>query len=206
MLPEITDKEIDVESAAAKVIEDRELLPELLDGLTAKDETIRYNCSRVLTIISEEYGTVLYPEWGYFFELLKSKNAYHRMSSLQIIANLTRVDTDNKFEGSFDEYYSLLRDRGTVVAAHLAANSGKIARAKPHLQAKITGTLLNIDSIHPGKQVEMVKSYVIAALDEYFEEAAGKDEIIEFVKKQLNSESPKTRKQAGSFLSKYAGK
>jgi hypothetical protein len=203
MLTEMNDKNVDVEVVAGKALKDESLLSELLDGLKLKNETVRYNCFKVLMRISEEHASVLYPKWDYFVELMGTDNAYHRLSGLQIIANLASVDIDNRFDEIFDSYFGLLGSKGTIVAAYVAVNSGKIAKAKPHLQARITDILLNIDKIHTGKQIEMIKSGVIEALDKYFEEAENRDAIVEFVRNQLNSESPKTRRQAKEFLNKW---
>lgn len=93
-----------------------------------------------------------------------------------------------------------------MTAGHVAFTSGKIAKAKPNLQSKITDKLLNINTIYQGKQIELIKAYVIDAFDEYFDEAKNKKEIVEFVKKQLKSESPKTRKKAKEFLEKIGNK
>ena len=204
MLNEMDDKNVDIEVVAEEALKNENLLSELLDGLKSKKETLRYNCFKVLMRISEEHGSVLYPEWDYFVELMSIDNAYQKLSGLQIIANLARVDTDNRFEEIFDSYFSLLGGKGTIVAAYIAMNSGKIVKAKPHLQTRITDILLNIDKIHTGKQIEMIKSGVIESLDKYFEEAENRGAIVEFVKNQLNSESPKTREQAKEFLSKWA--
>ena len=204
MLNEMDDNNVNIEVVAEEALKNENLLSELLDGLKSKKETLRYNCFKVLMRISEEHGSVLYPEWDYFVELMSIDNAYQKLSGLQIIANLARVDTDNRFEEIFDSYFGLLGSKGTIVAAYIAMNSGKIAKAKPHLQVRITDILLNIDKIHTGKQIEMIKGSVIESLDKYFEEAENRDAIVEFVKNQLNSESPKTREQAKEFFSKWA--
>ena len=203
MLPEMSDKDVDIKSVAAQALRDEKLLSELLDGLTSKEETLRYNCFKVLMLISEENGAVLYPRWDYFAELMASDNTYRKMSGIQLIASLTKVDTDKRFDQIFDRYYSLLGEKGMIVPAYVAANSGKIARAKPYLQDKITDRLLNIDRVYSGKQPALIKGYAIEAFGEYFAEAGNKNEIIEFVRNQLNSDSPRTRKQAENFLNKW---
>ena len=65
--------------------------------------------------------------------------------------------------------------------------------------------MLNIENIHPGKQIELVKSAIIESFSEFFEKSENKDAIVDFVKKQLNSESPKTRKIAKEFLERFGG-
>ena len=202
IIPELDKKDVDVASLAKRVLEDMEVLPELLDGILAKKDFIRFNSFKVLLFISEEHPEVLYPRWGFFSGLLDSDNSYQQYIAIYLITSLTRVDDSARLEGIFDKLYSILDGEGTITAAHLARNSGKIARAKPELRAKITERLLNIDRNHRGKQKELIKGHAIEAFDNYFEEAENQPEILEFVRKQLQSQSPKTRKLAREFLKK----
>jgi hypothetical protein len=202
IIPELDKKDVDVASLAKRVLEDMEVLPELLDGILAKKDFIRFNSFKVLLFISEEHPEVLYPRWDFFSGLLDSDNSYQQYIAIYLITSLARVDDSARLEGIFDKLYSILDGEGTITAAHLARNSGKIARAKPELRARITERLLNIDRNHRGKQKELIKGHAIEAFDEYFEDAENQPEILEFVRKQLQSQSPKTRKLAREFLKK----
>ena len=159
---------------------------------------MRFNCFKVLHYISEKNPHVLYPKWDFFVSLFESDNAYHKLIAVRILANLTHADKENKFEDIFDRYYNLLNG-SVIVAGHLAACSGTIANAKPELRSKITQRLLSIDKTMQ-KHKDLVKAYAIDAFNEYFREAENKSEILQFVKEQLNSTSPKTRKKAKQFL------
>ena len=64
MLPEMNDKNADIKAIAEKTLADRELLTEILDGLTSKEERLRYNCHKVVMHISETNGELLYPQLG----------------------------------------------------------------------------------------------------------------------------------------------
>ena len=204
MLSDMGKKSIDVESVAKEAIKDDDVLAELLDGILSKKETIRYNSFKVLLLISEEHPELLCPKWDFFVGLLESDNTSHKYIAIYIIANLTRLDKENNFEKIFDKYYNLLDDKSIIPAGHVAGNSGKIARARPKLQTKITDKLLSIDETHhEPERRELIKGYAIESFSEYFEEAENKREIIEFVKKQLNSKSPRTRKKAKEFLEKW---
>jgi len=203
ILAELDNKDVDVEKIAKKILKDNKIISELLEGVLSKKDEIRFNSHNVLMLISKEHPEMIYNEWDFFEDLLNSDNNYQKYIAIHIIANLTEFDTENKFEKIFERYYSILAGNGTMVAGHLVGNSGKIAKAKPKLQTKITNKLLNIDDIHQGKQKELIKAYAIEAFDEYFNESKNKKEIVEFVKKQLKSESPKTRKKAKEFLKKW---
>lgn len=203
MIPELQKKDIDPKKFAEKIIKKPDLIKQYLDGFLSKNETYRYNCFKVIFIVSEENPDILYPYWEFFENHLRSKNNYHKMSAVLIIANLTSVDKEKKFERLFDEFYGYLKSKKTITSMYIVKSSGKIAKSKPHLINKITKILLNIEKIHPGKQIELIKSAVIESFSDYFEEIENKKEVIAFVKKQTDSDSPKTRKIAKDFLNKY---
>lgn len=191
MLPEMNHKEVDIEAVAEKASADKELLSQILAGLTLKGETLRYNCHRVLMHISERNGELLYHKWDYFVELLGSDNSYRKMSAVQIIANLTKVDTENRFEKIVDKYYGLLDDKSMIVAIYVAASSAEIVRAKPQLEREITNRLLDIDKTHhPEERKLLIKAGAIEAFNKYFREAADKERIIAFIREEQNCVSP----------------
>jgi hypothetical protein len=197
----LNNKNINIKAVAKKALKDDKLLAELLDNLWSKNETIRYNSHKVLCLISQEHPRILYPQWDYFTQFLKSDNTYHKLSAIHILANLIKADTKGKFEKMFDRFYRLLDDKSFITAAYLAGASGKIARAKPKLQAKITNRLLSIDETHHQQErKDLVKASIIEAFEEYFDQTRNKKRILEFVEKQLNCESPKTRKIAKEFM------
>jgi len=203
MISNLQNKNIDPKKYAEKITKKPDLIKQYLEGLLSKNETFRYNCFKVLYVVSEKNPDILYPYWDFFENHLRSKNNYHKMSAVLIIANLTAVDKEKKFERLFNEFYGYLKSEKTITSIYIVKSSGKIANSKPHLIEKITKILLNIEKIHPGKQIELVKSAVIESFSDYFEKIENKEEIIDFVKKQTNSDSPKTRKIAKDFLNKY---
>ncbi|MDD1775697.1 MAG: hypothetical protein LUQ24_09225 [Methanobacterium sp.] len=197
---DLADKLVDVDQLAQDALIDEELFAELLREIKSKDNTIRSNSYRTLLIISEEEPEFLYPHWNYFADMLKSPNNYHKFIAIYILANLTRVDDDNKFLEIFDDYYGILGGDKVMNASHVAANSPIIIKNKPELQERIIEKLLNIENIHQGKQKELVKAYAIEALRKIYPDAPDKEKIMEFVKDQLESSSPKTRDMASCFL------
>lgn len=197
----LNNKSINIKAVAKRVLKDDKLLAELLSNLWSKNETIRYNSHKVLLFITEEQPQALYSHWDYFVKFLESDNTYHKLSAIHLLANLTKVDTRGKFEKMFNRFYGLLDDKSFITAAYLAGASGRIAKAKPKLQTKITNRLLSIDKTHhEPERIDLVKGYIIESFKEYFKESKNKKKIIEFVKKQLESKSPKTQKIAKDFI------
>ena len=203
MIPDLLNKNISPENYAEKLIKKPEQIKQYLEGLLSKNETYRYNCFKIMHIVSEKKPQILYPYWDTFENHLRSENDYHKMSAVLIIADLISVDTERKFENIFNEFYDNLKSEKTFTPLYIVKSSGKIANSKPQLVKRITEILLNIEKIHPGKQIELIKSAVIESFSDYFKYIENKKEIIDFTKKQVNSTSPKTRKTAKEFLKKY---
>jgi hypothetical protein len=208
MLAELNDKNADIDGIAQKALHDPKLLSELLEGLDLKvspksgEETIRYNCFKVLTRITETQADALYPEWERLAAVrLKSDNSYHKMAAIQLIARLVEADKENKFETIFEQFYGSLDDPSVIVAIYTASASGRIVRARPELESRVTDRLLGIDDTHhTSGHKALIAAGVIQAFNEYFELSANRSRIIDFAKTQQGSESPKTRKLAKTFL------
>lgn len=206
MIKGLDKRNINFNSYANELINGKEMISEYLDGLVSKNETYRYNCFNVLNVVSEKNPGFLYHHWDFFENHLRSNNNYHKIASVTIIANLTAVDKEKRFENFFDEFYSNLKTEKTIVPIYILKYSGRIVNFKPDLEEKITNIFLNIESIHTAKQIELVKSAIIESFSEFFNKVKSKNKIINFVEKQLNSESPKTRKISKEFLEKWRDK
>lgn len=183
-------------------MKDEKVLQELLNGVLSKKDAVRYSSFKALNILSEKHPEKLYGKWDFFADLMRNDNTHRKYIAIYIIANLTRADAENKFEKLFEAYYGLLGDKSVIPPAHVAVNSGKIALAKPKLEAEITSRLLDIDATVQ-RHKDLVKASAIDAFEVYFEKSNDKARIIEFVKAQLNCESPKTREKAKAFLKKW---
>ena len=184
-------------------------LQDLLDGISPKTQksVIRENSSKALLSLSKTNPEVLLPYWAYFVRLLKSSNGFSKYVAVHIIANLIDAGDEGRFEKSFNTFYKLLNDESVMVASHVAGVSGRIARAKPALQSKITRQLLDIDQTHfPPDRQALIISYAIPSLDEYFADATPRDQdrILAFVQKQVDCPSTKTSKLANDFVEKWS--
>lgn len=208
ILQKLVDKSLTKEELLKKVKQDFDLLPILLDGLHSSKAAIRYGCAKVLMDLSEENPKILYPYMASFIDLLDSKYRILTWNALAIIANLTKVDTEKKFDAVFAKYYSFMNDEYMVTVANVVGNSSKIALAKPYLVPKIIDELLKIEDISISPHLTEECKRVIAqkgikAIDSFFDEIEDKERVISFVKKHLNSPRETLRKAAEDFLKKW---
>ena len=207
MTIDLNDKKLDIEAAAKEVMTDEKFYTELLDNLLSKNETLRYNSSKILFSITQQNPELLYDKWDDLVKHLDSDNTYHKLSAVLLLGNLTKADKDKKFEKLFNKYYSLLDDKSFITAAYISQASSTIAIAKPGLQTKITNKLLSIDETHHiQERKDLVKASIIDTFAQYFLNAKNKKAILDFVETQLTSQSPKTRKKAKEFLKQFKSK
>lgn len=204
MMPDLDKKDVSVEDIAKKVTDNKKMINDLLENLSSDKAVIKFKSLKVLMYLSEHQPEILYPKWDFFVDLLDNENTFLRSGGAIMLANLTRVDKEKKFETIFDRYYNLLEDKSMINAANIAGRSGMIAKAKPHLQDKITDKLLYIDKTHHGLECKnIIKGKAILSFYEYIDEYDSKEKIIRFTKKELKNTRSATRKKAEKLLKKW---
>jgi hypothetical protein len=205
----LLDKSMTKEELLNRVKQDFSLIPFLLKGVGSSKAAVRYGCAKVLMDLSEEHPEKLYPHFGSFIDLLDSKYRILTWNALAIIANLTRVDTDKKFDAVFDKYYSFLDNDYMVTVANVVGNSGTIALAKPYLTPKITDELLKVQHISTGPHLteeckRVIAQHTIKTLDLFFDRIDQKERVLSFVRVHLDSPRKKLRTVAEKFLKKWS--
>ncbi len=204
----LMNKTVTKEELLDRVKEDFSLIPLLLKGVDHLKAAVRYGCSKVLMDLSEEHPEKLYSHFDFFVSLLDSKYRILTWNALAIVANLTRVDTDKKFDAVFDKYYSFLGNDYMVTVANVVGNSSKIALAKPYLIPKITDELLKAQDISTTPHLteeckRVIAQQAIKTLDLFFDRIDQKERVISFVKLHLDSPRKKLRTAAEKFLKKW---
>ena len=209
LLGKLADKSMQTEELFQTVEQDFALLPQLLEGVSSSKASIRYGCAKVLMDLSEVHPEKLYPYMDSFVDLLDSKHRILIWNALAIIANLTRVDKDKKFDTAFDKYYSFVNDEYMVTVANVVGHSGKIALAKPYLADKITDELLKIENIsvtpHLTEECKrVIAEKAIKSFDLFFDKVTQKKKVISFVEKHTSSPRTTLRAVAKNFLKKWS--
>lgn len=193
-----------VREITEKAQKDSKLLELVLDGVTSKNESYRYNCSKVLSRISEQDPELLYPEWNRFEILLRSENAFHRAIAVYVIARLASVDMEEKFEKIFNKYFGMLDDKSLMISRYVAQNAGIIAKSKPKLMNRITLKLLKVEETHfdQGRR-DLISGDALESFEEYFEKSKHKEKIIALARRLEKSRSPRAKMIAKKFLHQH---
>jgi hypothetical protein len=204
----LVNKTMTKEELLRKVKQDFSLIPLLLDGVNSPKAAVRYGCAKVLMDLSAEHPEKLYPHLDSFIDLLDSKYRILTWNALAIIANLTSVDVDKKFDAIFEKYYSFLGNDYMVTVANVVGNSGTIAKAKPYLVPKITEELLKVQdlSVTPHLTEEckrVIAQQTIKTFDLFFDRIDQKEQVLSFVESCRDSPREKLRSAAEDFLEKW---
>ena len=128
---------------ASRVL-NKEGIPQLIEWLNLKDDSIRYQAFLLLQNRSIFFDDV-YPYWDTFRNKLKNDNSYQRNIGLMLIAENVKWDGENRMEDTIDEYLILLNDERPITIRQCIQALGKIAAAKPGLNDKIASSLISFD-------------------------------------------------------------
>ncbi len=124
---------------------------------------------------------------------------------MDILANLSAVDSQEKIGAIFEKFYMFLSDESMVTDGHVVDNSWKIVKTKPKYQKKITDSLLELENIprdHECQSILLGKA--VLSFDKYFDEIQDKEKVISIVKRQLYSPRNATNVKAERFLKKHS--
>lgn len=205
LLQQIIQEGINKEPIADKIITKSELLPEVLEGLSSDKPNIKYGCAKVLNIISEKDPKILYPKIDFFIDLLDNDNKILQWNAILIIANLTAVDSKNKFEKIFNKYFSPISGPIMITAANVIKGSAKIALAKPKLTEKVARELLKVEKAkyQTTECRNVALGHTIKSFDQFFNQIKDKEPVARLIRKQLKNTRNATKKKAEKFVKKY---
>ena len=100
----------------------------------------------------------------------------------------------------------MLNDEKVMVARYFVQTIHLIPAARPDLREKVIDCLLGIENTqHTENRKRLLKADIINAFEHLFESSSMQEqkEILAFVEKEIDSESPSTRKTAKAFLKKH---
>lgn len=207
LILKISDKNVNIREYAEKAINDSQIRDRIVNLMLNNPAImVYYNSYYIISQASELKPELFYNYWDDWVMLLNHQNSYHRDFALNLMANLTQVDTENKFSLIFDDYFSHINDEKFMTSRQCIQNTAKILTNKGELTEDITNILLDIDARcnFPEKQKALLKSDVIDLFEEFYEQINDKERINEFIKAELDSISPKTKRKAKNFVKTYS--
>lgn len=207
---EIGKKGFDADGIAGYAMGHPSCIKLLMEGVTAGKGSVRFGYSKVLRRISEQRPELVYPYFSTFRELSVCDNSFLKWDAIAILSNLTRVDTENRFDAIFHDYYAPLAGPVMITAANIIGCSATIAKAKPYLAQQITKEILKVENAafenrgEPSPECRNVAiGHAIGALDQIFDQIEEKERVCGFVERQLHNSRKAVVQKAEKFLKKY---
>lgn len=203
IINKVADKNVDIDEYVNLVIKDEYIRGIIIENLLKNTQImVYYHCYYIISKASKIQPDLFYEYWDEFANLLTHQNSYHRDIGLTILANLTSVDIENKFSDIYDQYISHFNDIKYMTAECFIKNVKTILTNKPNLTEHLINLLLDVDSIctYTDKQRALLNSYIIDILNSFLDTYPNKENVYNFVIKNKESISPKTRKAAKTFI------
>ena len=119
IVKEISKKGADAAKIAGYAIKNPQSIKQLIEGVTAPKGSVRFSYEKVLRLISEQRPELIYPYFDVFRQLSGCDNSFLKWGAILTIGNLASVDSDNKIDEIFDEYYAPVKGPVMVTAANI---------------------------------------------------------------------------------------
>jgi hypothetical protein len=206
LIEKIARKDFDVDAFVQLALQNESVREEIVNQmLTNPAIMVYYHCYYVIEKASRKNPELFYPYWDDIAALLHHQNSYHRDFALEIIGNLTKVDQANQFAEVKRNYFDLVNDKKFMTGNCCVRNLLKIYQHKAELRDEIIEILLNIDNRcdYIDKQKAVLKADVLNIFDVIYEDVGVKEDINQFIRTELKSISPKTRRKAKVLVRKF---
>ncbi|MBD3254947.1 MAG: hypothetical protein GF383_07625 [Candidatus Lokiarchaeota archaeon] len=206
MLNDISKKDFEKQKYVELAISNPQTRDFIVENMINNSHIMKYyHCFDILEEVGSLKPELLYKYWDEIYKLLFHSNSYHRNFGLILLAQLAKIDEENKFIDIIDDYLNLLNDDRIMTAEACIKNVIKIASIKPELSETVVDRLLDFENSikYSEKQKAVIMSFLIEGFHLLYENFPKKDVLFKFVKKHIESISPKTRKVAKNFINKY---
>lgn len=193
-----------------EVIQNTSNLNTLFEIVYTETSSIKYACSKIIRLVSEQRPDLIYPYFENVVKWLHHKNSFIKWDGIMILSCLSVVDHEDRFKAIFQDYFGLIHDPQMITAANVIGNAWKIVLAKPELESQITRQLLNVPNItylnkgEPSPECNcIVCGQVLDCFEKYFDHSEHQSEMINFAKGQLDSPRKSAAIKAEKFIKNH---
>jgi hypothetical protein len=179
-----------------------------IEGLNSGKAKIKYGLARALLMLSEQKPEILYPFFDKFVELLSGKNNILKWTAIDIICNLSFVDTGDKINNKIlNDFFHLITGDSLITAGHVVGNLWKIVVNEKHPADKIAVEMLKYDQADISDECKCILSgHVLDSFSKFFDLLGNnkKKEVLIFADAQTSSTRGGTRRKANTFNKRFA--
>lgn len=136
LFQKLEQREIEADELTGLILEDSKLLPAAIDGVYARKPQVNYTCRTRPGLLYAYFHTLV--------DLMRTSTLLIQNEIVFILANLARVDTQDKIESFLDDYFEPLEGPHLLTAMSVVKGAVRMAAAKPELKNQIAGELLRV--------------------------------------------------------------
>jgi hypothetical protein len=174
----------------------------LFQALGSTEARTKFGAARTLRTMSESRPEALYPYFDRLLELSSSDNSFLRWDAMRCLANLAKVDRENRIEANLDRYLSVIPGPQMIGAATVIEGAATIALAKPALADRLARAILGVrNATYKTDECRNVAiGHAVVSLSRFWHLIQDREPVMDFVRSQLDNTRPSTREKAERFL------
>lgn len=130
-----------------EIEKDFKLLQAVYEGIESSNKRIKNGSAKIFNILSQKHPNELYPRFDFFASLIESEDNIIKWNAIVVAGNLAFVDVENKIASILSVLFKLLSDETMITAAHAIESLGKIVKANPAFNQKISKQLILVETI-----------------------------------------------------------
>lgn len=200
-------QKLDLHIYVDQTIEDKTVLPILLDIIETDKTAIKFLCEKIIREVSERNPKLLYPFFERMALLLDSENNFIKWGFILTLPNMLKVDEENKWEKVSKHYLSFLDTASIVTFGNTVSGVWKILEKYPKYEKDIVLKLLNIDQhtfLHKGEVspecLNVAKGQIIDCFNRIYPTSHYDKQIRTFVRVNVDNTRRQVRNKAKRFL------
>jgi len=200
----------DLNLFVAEVIRDAAILPILFEIVLTEKSGIKYTCSKIIRMVSEQKPELVYPCFEDVVLWLRHRNSFIKWDGILTLSNLVSVDHEDTFSAIYEDYFGLIREAQMITASNVIGNAWKIVFARPAWEKDITERLLEVPGItyfnkgEPSPECNRIAcGHVLNCFDRYYDRSENKGAMVRFAQEQLGNRRKATAKTAEKFLKNH---
>jgi len=179
-----------------------ELIVEVLAGVGAKRAAVRFGASKALRILSERSPELIYPHFEFFAAMLGHNNHILKWNATLTLANMARVDGEDKIEAILNRYLEMISGPNMITAANAIRGAAIIGAAKPHLLKRIVPRIMGVEQAEYATPEcrNVAIGHALLALDALADLLPDRRGLRLFAARQLGNPRGATSAKARKFL------
>jgi len=180
-----------------------------LEDLKSDDPKIKYCCAKQAIALSKTNPQEIYSDFDTFVALLDSEKNVLKWTALQVLGNLSTVDSENKIDKLIPRFLKFLHCGDLITSGNATLGLTVAAKNKPKYKTQILKEFLKIEKdiyYNKGEISPECKNIAIGhsidALADFIDDIKSEKLFIDFLKRQQKNTRPSVAKKANALMAK----